>query len=208
MEQKRFSPPVPDSLCQWGTPETQHRWFCPIPVPSASLHRAQAGFPRCFWGVTRGDMSVMMRSRGEQQQHTHIKHPVCEPDVQQLHSSPPISLSGCNPAIRAEAHPNPAANPGTDQSIELTPDVKHCWALQWEELGQVCSNGMGILLGRILCTSHSPCLNLQDPPCAALRMLTRKRKPSHTFLMESHELHGGCRKQHFHITAANSPKKS
>lgn len=115
VEQKRFRPPVPDSLCQWGTPETQHRWFCPVPVPSASLHRAQAGFPRCFWGVTRGDMSVMMRSRGEQQQHTHIKHPVCEPDVQQLHSSPPISLSGCNPAIRAEAHPNPAANPGTDQ---------------------------------------------------------------------------------------------
>lgn len=47
----------------------------------------------------------------------------------------------------------------------------------------------------------------QAPPCAALRMLTKKSsKPSHTFLMQSHELHG-CRKQLFHITAANSPKK-
>lgn len=90
----------------------------------------------------------------------------------------------------------------------MTTAVKHCWAFLWEEWGQVRSDRMGIRLGRFLYTPHSPCPNLQDPPCAALRMLTRKRKPSHTFLMESHELDGGRRKQHFHITAENSPKKS
>lgn len=41
----------------------------------------------------------------------------------------------------------------------------------------------------------------------AVGMLTKKQKPSPTFLMESHELWACCRKQDFHITAANSPKK-
>lgn len=48
--------------------------------------------------------------------------------------------------------------------------------------------------------------NQQDPPCAALRMLIKRKKPSHTFLMESHELRGR-RKRRFHIGAENSPKK-
>lgn len=79
-----------------------------------------------------------------------------------------------------------------------------------EELDHLLSNGMGISWEGSCAEPvvHSYCQNRQDPPCAALRMLTKKRKPSHTFLMESHELRGCCRKRHFHIAAANSPKKS
>lgn len=67
-EQKRFRP---KRVCASRAPlKHSTDGLCPIPVPSASPHGAQAGFPSSFWGVTCG---VTIRSEGEQQLHTlHI----------------------------------------------------------------------------------------------------------------------------------------
>lgn len=67
--------------------------LCPVPVPSASPQGAQAGFPRCFWGVTRG---VMIRNR--KTAATHTLHILC---ASQMFDSCTAALpSHCQGAIQ------------------------------------------------------------------------------------------------------------